>query len=260
MTDRPPGARVDDVTIRLDGSLVVDRVSMCVEPGTIAAVIGPNGAGKSTLLRAIYRHLRPDDGTIVIGADDIWKLKPARAARRVSAVPQERPVEFDLTVLEIVAMGRTPHRSMFQLTTHEDRSTIADAIEQAGLSRFADRPWSTLSGGERQRVLIARAVAQDTPVLVLDEPTNHLDIRHQLEVMTLIRRLEVTAIMAVHDINLAAAWCDTLHLLSAGRLIASGPPADVLTRSNVNDVFGVDCEIRSTGRAVHLTFALAEEA
>ena len=260
MTDHPPQAKINDVTIRLDGSLVVDQVSLQVEPGTIAAVIGPNGAGKSTLLRAVYRHLRPDDGTVVIGADDIWQLKPSHAARHVSAVPQERPVEFDLTVLEIVAMGRTPHRSMFQLTTNEDRMTVADAIEQAGLTRFAERPWSTLSGGERQRVLIARAIAQATPVLVLDEPTNHLDIRHQLEVMTLIRRLDVTAIMAVHDINLAATWCDTLHLLSAGRLVASGRPVDVLTRSNVNEVFGVDCEIRPTERAVHLTFTLHDGA
>ncbi|MGW3867162.1 ABC transporter ATP-binding protein, partial [Streptomyces sp. NPDC005047] len=168
--------------------------------------------------------------------------------------------DFDLAVREVVAMGRTPHKRMLAGDTAEDAAVIDDALAAVDAGRLADRPFDRLSGGERQRVLIARALAQRPALLVLDEPTNHLDIRHQLDVLGVLRRLPATVLLALHDLNLAAYYCDRLHVLCEGEVVASGPPADVLTPSLLADVYGVVGEVSVHPRtgAPQVTFVPGE--
>jgi iron complex transport system ATP-binding protein len=237
-----------DVCLDIGGQRIVRDVALDVPEGRVAGLIGPNGSGKSTLLRAVYRHLRPRQGVVLLGGDDCWRLAAREVARRVGSVPQERPTELDLTVWEMVDMGRTPHKAAFVRDDPSDKAAVARALSRVGLGELAHRRFTDLSGGEKQRVVVARALAQETPVLVLDEPTNHLDVRHQLDVLDLIRELGVTTLAAMHDLNLAATYCDVLHVLHAGQLVASGPPEEVLTESTVADVFGVGAEIVTSPR------------
>lgn len=174
-------------------------------------LVGPNGSGKSSLLRAVYRVLRPDAGRVRVDGADAWSLPVRRLARTLAAVVQETAADFDLTVREVVAMGRTPHKRLLEGETAEDARLIESALESVDAATLAARPFDRLSGGERQRVLIARALAQQPSLLVLDEPTNHLDIRHQLDVLGILRRLPATALAALHDLNLAAYYCDRLY-------------------------------------------------
>jgi iron complex transport system ATP-binding protein len=242
--------RLELVGLKLEiaGRTIVRDVALDIPEGTVSGLIGPNGSGKSTMLRAVYRHLRPSDGLVLVGGDDCWKLPPRQVAQRIGTVPQERPVELDLTVWEMAAMGRTPHKSAFVRDDPRDHAAVAAALARVGLGDLAHRRFSELSGGEKQRVVVARALAQETPVLVLDEPTNHLDVRHQLEVLDLIGELGVTTLAAMHDLNLASTYCDVLHVLLAGELVASGPPGEVLTEDLVARVFGVGAEITVSPR------------
>jgi iron complex transport system ATP-binding protein len=237
-----------DLCLDIAGRRIVRDVAFEVPEGGVAGLIGPNGSGKSTLLRAVYRHLRPRAGVVLLDGDDCWRLATREVARRVGSVPQERPTEIDLTVWEMVDMGRTPHKAAFVRDDPRDEAAVAQALVRVGLGELAHRRFTELSGGEKQRVVVARALAQETPVLVLDEPTNHLDVRHQLDVLDLIRDLGVTTLAAMHDLNLAATYCDLLHVLHGGELVASGPPDEVLTETIVADVFGVGAEITTSPR------------
>jgi iron complex transport system ATP-binding protein len=237
-----------DVCLDLAGRRIVRDVVIDIPEGTVAGLVGPNGSGKSTLLRSVYRHLRPRAGAVLVGGDDCWRLPPRQVARRIGTVPQERPTEIDLTVWEMAGMGRTPHKAAFVRDDPTDDAAVADALARVGLGPLAHRRFTELSGGEKQRVVVARALAQETPVLVLDEPTNHLDVRHQLDVLDLIRELGVTTLAAMHDLNLAATYCDVLHVLDAGQVVASGAPDEVLTEEVIRRVFGVGVEIVTSPR------------
>jgi iron complex transport system ATP-binding protein len=242
--------RLELVDLELDiaGRTIVRDLVLDIPEGTVAGLIGPNGSGKSTLLRAVYRHLQPRHGTVYVGGDDCWRMPARQVARRIGSVPQERPTEIDLTVWEMVGMGRTPHKSAFVRDDPADQAAVAHALARVGLGPLAHRRFTELSGGEKQRVVVARALAQETPVLVLDEPTNHLDVRHQLDVLDLVRELGATTLAAMHDLNLAATYCDVLHVLEDGGLVASGTPEEVLTEEIVAQVFGVGAEIITSPR------------
>ncbi|MFH9087918.1 ABC transporter ATP-binding protein [Streptomyces sp. NPDC017673] len=227
---------IDQVTIDAAGTRLVDRILLAVDSGTFVGLVGPNGSGKSTLLRTVYRALRPTAGTVRLDGDDLHALDPRAAARALAALPQESSAEFDFTVAEVVAMGRLPHRGR---TAASDREICARAMDRTGVAHLADRGFAGLSGGEKQRVLIARALAQQPRVLVLDEPTNHLDIAHQLDVLSLVRASGLTVLAALHDLNLAAAHCDVLYVIDAGRIVAAGPPHEVLRPALLAEVFGV---------------------
>ncbi|MCB5163784.1 heme ABC transporter ATP-binding protein [Streptomyces bambusae] len=232
-----------DVSVALDGKTLVRGVSLSVAPGEVVGLVGPNGAGKSTLLRTLYRAQRPSAGRILLDGDDVWRM-PARAlARRLAAVLQEAAGEFQLTVYDVVAMGRTPHKKAFAGDDADDRTVIAAALAELGLTALTHAPYDRLSGGEKQRVMIARALAQRTGTLVLDEPTNHLDLRHQLDVLQLVHRLGATALVALHDLNLAAAFCDRICVLADGRLVAEGTPQDVLTSALLAEVYRVEADV-----------------
>ncbi|MFC8125908.1 ABC transporter ATP-binding protein [Streptomyces sp. NPDC057302] len=218
---------------------VVSGVHLIAAEGEVAGLVGPNGSGKSSVLRTVYRHLRPVAGRVRVAGHDIWELTPAQAARKVAALPQERGGDFELTVREVVAMGRTPYKRLFAGDDDSDRAKVADVLAQVGMEQAGGRSFSALSGGERQRVLLARALAQDPEVLVLDEPTNHLDVLHQVELLALLRAQRRTALVSLHDLNAAASVCDRLHVLHQGRVVASGPPREVLTPELLAEVFGV---------------------
>ncbi|MFF8032152.1 MULTISPECIES: ABC transporter ATP-binding protein [unclassified Streptomyces] len=248
--------RVDGVTISAGVRVLVRDVSLTARPGETIGLVGPNGSGKSSLLRAVYRVLRPDAGRVRVDGADAWSLPVRQVARTVAAVVQEPGAGVDLAVREVVAMGRTPHKRLLAGDTPEDAELIDSALAAVDAAHLAGRPFDRLSGGERQRVLIARALAQRPTLLVLDEPTNHLDIRHQLDVLDALRDLSATVLLALHDLNLAAYYCDRLYVLHDGEVTASGPPAEVLTPGLLAEVYGVAAEVAvhpGTG-APHVTF------
>jgi iron complex transport system ATP-binding protein len=216
------------------------EVELSVAAGDFVGLIGPNGSGKTSLLRCAYRFNRPATGEVLLGDVDIWRQSPRWCAQRIAVVLQEFPDAFGLSVEEVVAMGRTPHKSLFEGDTLEDRQIARDALLSVGMHGFEDHGFPTLSGGEKQRVILARALAQQPTMLMLDEPTNHLDPRYQIELLQLIKRLNIGVLASLHDLNLAAAFCDRLYVIDHGRIVASGTPAEVLTEELLRDVFGVE--------------------
>ncbi len=254
-------ASVVGVTVMIDDQLILDGVSLEVASGHFHGVIGPNGSGKSTLLRGIYRSLRPKMGAITLGGDDVWRdLSARQAALRRAVVAQDSSLDFDFTVADVVAMGRAPHKSLFERDTSRDRDLVQSALADVGMAWAGRRLVATLSGGERQRVFLARAIAQQAPVLVLDEPTNHLDVRAQLELLQLVKALGLTTIAALHDLDQAVSICDGLTVMRDGQAVASGPPLQTLTPELIADVFGVRAHFGEhplTGRP-HITVAAFE--
>ncbi|WP_369354919.1 ABC transporter ATP-binding protein [Streptomyces sp. cg2] len=230
---------IEDLHVAYAGRTVVAGAHLVAAEGEITGLVGPNGSGKSTLLRTVYRHLKPTAGRVLLAGTDLRELSAVQSARHVAALPQERGSDFELAVREVVAMGRTPYKRAFAGDDASDRDIVARALADVGMAAAAGRRFTALSGGERQRVLLARAFAQDPDVLVLDEPTNHLDIRHQVELLALLRAQRRTTLVSLHDLNAAAAVCDRLHVLHAGAVVASGPPRDVLTPALLAEVFGV---------------------
>ncbi|KJK51331.1 ABC transporter ATP-binding protein [Lentzea aerocolonigenes] len=214
---------------------IISDISLAAE-NEVVGIVGPNGSGKSTTLRCVYRALKPDSGAVLIDGTNVHKRHDL--ARELAALTQESQVEFDFTVAEIVEMGRLPHERSVR-----DAQAVRDALATVDITHLASRSFLSLSGGERQRVLIARAIAQEPRVLVLDEPTNHLDIRHQLEVLALARGLGITVLTVLHDLNLAASYCDRLCVLDEGRLVASGTPAEVLVPELIAKVFHVTAHV-----------------
>ncbi len=230
---------VDGVSTVLGDRAVVSAVSLTVGAGEVIGLVGPNGSGKSTLLRNVYRVLRPRAGSIVLDGDDVWDLSARQSAQRTAVVVQEPTGDFDFAVRDIVMMGRTPHLSALARPTGDDDRIVDEALLRVEASPLANRLFRTLSGGEKQRVLVARALAQRSTLLILDEPTNHLDICHQIDLLELIRQLGLATLTALHDLNLAAEYCDRLYVLQEGEVVAEGPPEKVLEPALISRVFGV---------------------
>ncbi|MBR9762911.1 MAG: ABC transporter ATP-binding protein [Rhodobacteraceae bacterium] len=237
-----PPARLDieGVSLRAGETALVRDISLQVAPGQMMGLLGPNGAGKSSLLRAVYRMSRPETGRVLVNGEDVWKRPAAWVARHVGAVLQDMPADFPLTVRDVVAMGRSAHKALLEPDLPHDAALIGAALALQRLETLQDRPFRTLSGGERQRVLLARALVQQPQVLVLDEPTNHLDLRHQIALLQFLKDSGITVIAALHDLNLAAMYCDRLCLMDRGRLAAEGPPEEVLTAERIRAVYGIE--------------------
>ncbi|OII59889.1 histidinol phosphatase [Streptomyces sp. CC53] len=229
----------DRVTRTADGRLVLDGVGISPPPGAMTGLLGPNGSGKSTLLRILCGVLAPASGVVTLDGTPLGALRRRDVARRVAVVEQQADTLVELTVADVVRLGRTPHRRAWAPPSAADEQAVRHALERTGLADRADRAWHTLSGGERQRVQIARALAQEPRELLLDEPTNHLDIQHQHDLLHLVGTLDVTSVVALHDLNLAARYCDHLVVLRQGRVVAAGTPAEVLTGELIAAVYGV---------------------
>ncbi|GLU45660.1 ABC transporter ATP-binding protein [Nocardiopsis ansamitocini] len=235
--------RIDGLCVTLNGQEIVRRLSLDVANGHVVGLVGPNGSGKSTALRCVYRALRPSSGTVWLGGGDLFALSLRESARTVAALTQESGSDLDFTVEEVVALGRTPHLRGNQPLSARERDLCRHAMERLDVAHLARRGVLELSGGERQRVLVARALVQEPRVLVLDEPTNHLDVRHQIELLSLLRGAGTTVLVVLHDLNLASAACDRIGVLSEGALVAAGTPAEVLTPPLIKEVFGVDAAV-----------------
>ncbi len=234
---------INDVHWSAGGLMIVNGISIDVAPGKTLGLLGPNGSGKSSLLRLICRLRNVKSGVIALGNTDIAAMARLDIARRVALVEQQATTEAQVTVLDVVRLGRTPHRGPLSPWNASDDKAVSDALRHVGMPERAGQLWHTLSGGERQRVHIARALAQTPRELLLDEPTNHLDIQHQLDILSLVTKLPVTSIIALHDLNLAAMFCDNLAILHHGKVVAAGTPEDVLTEDLIADVFGVRAHI-----------------
>lgn len=241
------GLRADRVGRRADGRLILDGVVLAPETGSTVGLLGPNGSGKSTLLRLLAGLLTPTAGVVTLDGTPLGDLPRRTVARRLAVVEQQADTQVELTVGDVVRLGRVPHRRAWTPGSADDERAVREALGRTGLADRADQPWHTLSGGERQRVQIARALAQEPRELLLDEPTNHLDIHHQLDLLTLVTGLPVTTVVALHDLNLAAMYCDEVVVLSGGRVVAAGAPGDVLTEELIAEVYGVRAAVSREG-------------
>ena len=235
---------VQQVSWSVEAKRIIHNVSLAVQPRELVGLIGPNGSGKTSLLKTIYRILKPDTGTIAIDGKDLWRLSPREVAQNMAVVIQESLTEFDFTVREMVMMGRLPFKKTFETESEYDLRLAEDALRQVDMLPMAHRRFLSLSGGEKQRVLIARALVQQPKLLLMDEPTNHLDIYHQLEILDLIKQLQITALVALHDLNLAAFYCDHIYVLKEGSVVSEGAPQAILTPQLIEEVYGVYAEVR----------------
>ncbi|MBN2141177.1 MAG: ABC transporter ATP-binding protein [Desulfovibrionaceae bacterium] len=233
---------------------VLSGVGLTAEPGEVVGVLGPNGVGKTTLLKCILRILRPRSGSVSVDGQDMASLTPRQRAKRLAYVPQGAPARFPLSVFEFALMGRRPH--LRWRPSAKDAEVVAETLARLGLEDLAGRDFESLSGGQKQKVLLARAFAQQARYLLLDEPTSNLDVNHQLEIMGLLRRAvaadDMGAVIAIHDLNLAARFADRVVLLFQGAVFSDGEPAEVLSEENVRAVFGVQVKVFGYNGQRHL--------
>jgi iron complex transport system ATP-binding protein len=257
-----PTLVVDRVSVSYDGCPVVSDVTTAVAAGEWVALIGPNGAGKSSLLRAVT-HLTPHAGTVSIGGDDLAALSWRERARLIAYIPQKPETPAAMTVFDYTLLGRTPHIGRFGVESENDRRICVDVLARLDLLLLADRPLMTLSGGEVQRAALARALAQEAPVLVMDEPTSALDLGRRVEVLELVDDLRIERSLAVlsvmHDVTLAAQFADRVVLLADGSMVASGSPEDVLKPELLTRCFGGQVRVMTddTGRLIVVPYRAA---
>lgn len=239
---------INGVECRYGSIKILEDISLSLKAGDFVGILGPNGSGKTTLLKSVSRTLKPSKGAILLNEKDVYTLKNIEVAKQMAVVPQDNAVSFSFTALEVVLMGRNPHMERFQMETEKDMAIARRVMNLTNTWQLASRPVNELSGGERQRVIIARALAQEPKVLLLDEPLTYLDIINQLEIMDLIKSLcmsEGLIVMAVvHDLNLAARYCNHALLLKSGKVFAAGPIDKVLTSENIKNVFKVEAMVK----------------
>lgn len=233
----------EHVSVSLTGVDIVRDISIKVENKQFVGIIGPNGCGKSTLLKSIYKVIKPQKGTVFLGNKDVIRSSARIVSKDMGVVGQFNDLSFDFTVQEMVMMGRTPHKQLMEADNKQDYKIVADALARVNLTEYADRSYLTLSGGEKQRVILARAIAQEPKFLVLDEPTNHLDIKYQIQILSVVKSLNIGVLAALHDLPMAAAYCDILYVIKDGSIIASGSPKDVLSKELIRQVYEIDCEL-----------------
>jgi iron complex transport system ATP-binding protein len=241
---------VDGVECRYGSVKILEDISLTVNERDFVGILGPNGSGKTTLLKSISRTLKPHKGAILLDKTDIYSIRSVDLAKQLAVVPQESTIGFSFTAFDVALMGRNPHMSRFQMETEKDIAIVRKAMNLTNTWHLAQRPINELSGGEKQRVIIARALAQEPKVLLLDEPLTHLDMINQLEIMDLVKDLcmrEGLIVMAViHDLNLAARYCNKALLLNKGRVFSGGNLDTVLTSENIKSVFKVDAIVKKS--------------
>jgi iron complex transport system ATP-binding protein len=245
--------RAEGIAFGFGSRQILDGVDLRPSPGQVLGLIGPNGSGKSTLLRCLHGELTPAHGTVMLDGHTIGDLSVREIARRVAVVPQESS-GTSMAVPDFVLLGRIPHRSDFERFNADDHRIAVEALRRVGALDLIGRRLDQLSGGERQRVAIARCLAQETATLLLDEPTNHLDIRYQHEVLGLVRGLGITTVVVLHDLNLAARFCDEVALLHETRVITHGTPDEVLTSAVIEPVYGIPVRRIDVDGHIHLVF------
>ncbi|MFC9611713.1 ABC transporter ATP-binding protein [Streptomyces sp. NPDC056938] len=235
------------LTLAYEDRTVVHDLDLAVPDGRVTVIVGPNACGKSTTLRALGRLLKPRSGSVLLDGEALTRLPTKKIAQQIGLLPQTPVAPEAITVADLVARGRQPHQHWWQQWSDADERAVTEAMERTDVAALADRSVDELSGGQRQRVWIAMALAQETELLLLDEPTTYLDIAHQVEVLDLVRQLnhgkDRTVVLVLHDLNQAARYADHLVAMKSGRIVAEGPPAEVVTADLVREVFGLDCVV-----------------
>lgn len=234
---------ISSLSFNFGSKNILADIDLSIKDNGIVGIIGPNGSGKSTLLKCIYRVLKPKTGTIFIDGKNINDYQFKETAKKMAVVAQHNDTHFDFNVLEMVLIGRSPHKKFMERDSAEDIELAYKSLEQVNMKDFADRNFSSLSGGEKQRIILARALVQNTDCLILDEPTNHLDIKHQLHFMSLAKDLKITVISAIHDLNIAAMYCNKIYALKEGQIIASGSVNEVITEEVIKTLYDVEAKI-----------------
>lgn len=232
-----------DLKVLLNKNEILKGIDIELGNKEFIGVIGPNGSGKSTLLKCLYRNLSPSSGSIYIDNIEIGKIPTRESAKKIGVLAQHNHHSFDFTVLDMVLMGRSPYKKLMDRDTKEDYDIVYEAIDKVNIRHLSNRSFNILSGGEQQRVILARALAQKTKCLILDEPTNHLDIKYQLQLMEIVKDLGIEVIAAIHDLNIAAMYCDKIYVLKNGEIVAYGTPKDVLTKELIKEVYDVDAKV-----------------
>lgn len=222
---------------------IITQIDFSLQKGETVGIVGPNGAGKTSLLKCLFGEHKNITGDVYLHGKKISTIANKDIAKQIAVVSQQENSVFNLTVIDIVRMGLIPHKGIFETDNQSDFDRIYHALEKVDLLTKKDQQFNTLSGGEQQRALIARAIVQAADILIMDEPTNHLDIYYQHQILRLAKTLNVTLLLTIHDLNLAAEYCDRLVLINKGKVIANGPPTEVLTTSILKQVFNLDCFI-----------------
>lgn len=245
----------EDISIDIQSKRIVKKVSLNVENNQTVGIVGPNGCGKSTLLKAIYKIVKPKYGTIFLDNIDLLKESEKKIAQNIAVVGQFNEFSFDFNVYDMVIMGRAPYKSFMQSDTDEDKEFVEEALKKVNLWELKDRSYLSLSGGEKQRVILARAIVQKPKFLILDEPTNHLDIKYQLQVLNIVKDLNITTLSVLHDLELAAKYCDYIYAMKDGKIIAEGKPEEIFTKENIKLIYEVNCEIYTNPITKRLSIA-----
>ena len=246
--------KVENIEYKAKQTKILRGVSLQVHPGEFVGVIGPNGSGKSTLLKNIYRMLTPTSGEILLDGKSLIKMSNRKMAERLAVVAQESEANFDFTVGEVVQMGRYPRKKMMEAANDEDREIVKQSLGMVGMDEFLERSFLTLSGGEKQRVLIARALAQETEMIILDEPTNHLDIGSQIKTLSLLKNSGKTVLTALHDLSLAARFCDRVYVLKDGRNLCDGQPETLISSELVKELYQIDAEVFTRKDRIYIDY------
>lgn len=234
---------VKDLAITIGQEQIVKSVSLQTQKEQFVGIIGANGCGKSTMLKGIYKGIKPQAGTVFLDDLDLLAASEKKVAQRLGVVNQFNELNFDLTVFQMVLLGRTPHKKLLESDTQEDIEIVNDALVKTNLTNYVDRSFLSLSGGEKQRVILARTIAQQPKYMILDEPTNHLDIRYQLEILTCVKNLGIGVLAALHNLELAAHYCDYIYAMKAGKIIAEGKPEELFTAALIEEIYEVKCTI-----------------
>jgi len=237
-----PLLSVNDLHWSVANKAILKQISFAIRSGEIVGIIGPNGAGKTSLLRCILQYITDYQGSIYFNTSNINTLSRQFIAQHIAVVNQINDPVFKLTVIDVIRMGLLPYKTFFASVTKEDTQTIAQALEKTGLTHLQHEEFTHLSGGEQQRALIARALVQKADLLILDEPTNHLDVYYQHQILQLVKSLNLTVLMTIHDLNLANEYCSRLMLLDQGKIIADGDNETVLQANQLTTVFGLPCQ------------------
>lgn len=246
--------KAENINITLEKNNILKDINIEVDNKEVVGIIGPNGSGKSTLLKCIYRVLKPNDGAILLDNIDIKDMSVKESSKRLAVLSQHNNYNFDFTVKDIVLMGRSPHKKFMERDNKDDYYIANEALKKVDMFEFKDRSFQSLSGGEQQRVILARALAQQPQCLILDEPTNHLDIKYQLQLMRIVKGLGIEVIAAIHDLNIAAMYCDKIYVLKDGEVIKYGKPKDILTQELIKYVYEVDSEVIVKEERVHISY------